>query len=71
MTAIEHRARSSSSVHGNRVFPPVYDVAEDPGAQEMLLRLGLCVGECSSDIDRLRYVKQVAATVLMLKGARR
>ena len=49
---------------GARTFSGTVDLS-DPEVQPMLLRLGLAVGDINAaSVDRVAYVRQVAATVL-------
>ena len=59
MTAL-NRTRS-----GSDTFAHMGSALDDPALQPMLLRLGMAVSDINSrDIDRVAYVRNLAATII-------
>jgi hypothetical protein len=68
---VEVRHRSRNHVARGQIVMAANDVSADPDNQAMLLRLGLSVGAINSGcIDRVAYVKHVAAVVVKARSLR-
>lgn len=54
---------------GRDLFQARGDIADDPDEQAMLRRLGEAVGDINAaSVDRVLYVKQVAAAIRSRRG---